>query len=503
MVIKSHPFLFFLFLLFLLTGRLDAFSKPLLLSPDLMEIKQAIFNFEHTKARTLLKTQFESNSDLPVCTYLEDLNDCIELFTASDQLKFEAYQPRQKERIELLKKLENKSQNKDFKNLCDLFRAEIYYHWAILKIYYQEEGKGIVDFKRSYDLITSKKLERTQWSSDQKLNGTYAILLDQVPDKYTWVTELLGFHGDAQIGFKHINEYLNSSPNDLFWEEAKLTRDLLQLKFQEDSIIDPTIRLKNIKGLSEFERYGRVYMLMKQKQTEAALNLIQQSKFKNNLPAYLYFQGDIALKKGRNNSAIIFYLQFLNSVKSERNVKSAYLMLYYAHFLAGDELKANTYLKKILSVGNSVSTKDRYANSFAELNKRPNKYLLQARLQFDGGYFKKSLNTLNLIPTKSSANKPALIAQITYRKARNHHELGNLDQAIDFYLKTIQTQNLIADKESVFLLAKSSLELGEIYFKQQKQVLAKKYLEKAIAYKKHYYEEEIEQESISLLKKIK
>ena len=374
-------------------------------------------------------------------------------------------------------------------SLTYITQAEIHYHWAILQFHFGYEKSAVFSLKKSYDILQKSKKKYPKLSLNNKLDGIFNILLDQIPENYKWVFDILGYKGNSAFGFK----ILLKNNNNLFNIEQNITLNLLQIHFQEKKT--STISLTNS---TEIEKLTSIYIYNKNKNLTKALELIENATHQSKINIYNYLIGEIYLKQGKFNKSILYFLTYIAHNKGNTYLKAAHLNLYYAYFLLENNEKATSHFQKINNTPISNSEKDKHAQNSYSIDEKLNAILLKSRLLYDGGNYKEALNELNNLVISNLLENEKI--EFYYRKARIYQSLGQKENAEKFYLEVLN--NSKKANTNVFYAAQSALELGIIYIPTH-TTKAAEYLNIAINFKNHSYENAIEIKAKTLLKEIK
>ena len=151
--------------------------------------------------------------------------------------------------------------------------------------------------------------------------------------------------------------------------------------------------------------------------------------------------------------------RFLSTFKGNSYKKAAQQKLaWHALLVQNDEAAYRKLIAKVDGLGNEMLDEDKSAQKEFESGETPNRVLLKARLQFDGGFYKEALQTLVNSDSKSLKTKDEDL-EFTYRLGRIHHELGNMKDAISYYNLTIDSGR----NSTRYFAANASLMLGLIY----------------------------------------
>jgi tetratricopeptide (TPR) repeat protein len=234
---------------------------------------------------------------------------------------------------------------------------------------------------------------------------------------------------------------------------------------------------------------------------DAMIDVLKSKPPYQTLYPFYYMDYLLGLAKMRrlDADADLYFKIFTVKYKGKNYIKSAYRNLSWLCQIKNDDKGAITYYSLANKKGIATLEEDKQAQREAEENILWPDDMLKARLLFDGKYYDLALKTIKSI----NENKLAHIRfklELAYRKARIHHEMGNLDEAILLYQNVIDQ----GSKKSYYYAAYAALQIGFIYEKQNKLEFAKLYFEKA---KKDFpdnkeYASSIEQKAKAGLKRI-
>jgi len=121
--------------------------------------------------------------------------------------------------------------------------------------------------------------------------------------------------------------------------------------------------------------------------------------------------------------------------------------------------------------------------------------LLRARLLCDGEYYEKAKHELEGYKPENEKNE----LEYTYRMGRIYHNWNKTEKAIPFYLQTITN----GEGLPYYFAANSALQLGLIYEKQNKFMLAKFYFSKVLEMEFEEYQFSISNKAQAGLNRIK
>lgn len=490
-----HPF--FILTLFLFVGipSFSQFSKNQLTEKEILNIQKEIFDFNFVSAQTKLSKASNSN----VKIYLENTIDVLQILVTDNELLLDSLSEYERIRSEQLRNSDS--------NL--IYRAELHYQWALVKLFYGHEGSGALSLKKSYNLLQKSRKRYPNNPLNNKLDGLYNSLLGNAPNKYKWLLEFLGFQGDVKEGKNLLG--VDDGAERLFSIEKRLLLELLNVKLFENSF-EYHISDKNATTL---EHLSNITLLINQKKYSLAADEFSLIEKKPDLPFYKHIQAQLDFYAGRYNSCILNSLLFQKATMGSTYLKYSNLLVFYSNIML-DRKKEKLLdgVTRIIEKGDLRNSKDKFAQKIAD-NFRYSPIqiqLLKSRLYYDSGKNKlASLALDNVVSTDNLSIENTI--EYSYRRARIFHSSGDLINAHLFYQKVWKTttrNNTI--KLDPFFAAMSCLELGRLYLdfksyegrvdKQLLMVKAKKCFQAAIDFKNHEYENDIEFKANLELKKL-
>ncbi|MEA5458979.1 tetratricopeptide repeat protein [Arcicella sp. LKC2W] len=452
-------------------------NKDFEFTPNLQYIYREILQFKLATAKANLDKENPENG---IKILLDDYVDMIYLLNNGSQDDYERLLKNESERLDLIENLDKNSPYHKF------IRAEIKLHWVAIKFRFGNETKAAWNFLQANKLLEENTKLFPNFLPQKKSLGLIHIIIGSIPESYTWVTKLIGLHGNVKKGQTEIGMALKDS---IFGTEAQFYHYYVQsylLNFDE-------IKSEQLlKFVNTHQEYLSFYFLattifLRNNNNFQASQLIQKRPTGSiylQMPIFNYLQGDISLQKEDYSQAIKFYDAFAKSTKSDIFLKDISLKTFYAYWLNNEEEKSLVQLKRISKVGNTLvdadKTAQRFYENFTKHKELPHKVLIKARFAFDGGFYDKSLHLLDHVKDLHNLNTKEL-AEYFYRKGRIYHKIKKTEQAIDFYNQSIH----LSENQAWGFGASSALQCGYIYQELRNIEQARFFFKKAISYKKN------------------
>lgn len=440
---------------------------------------------EAKKLTQKLRTADEKNL-API--YLEDLSDFLYIVVTEDQKAFEQRKELRSDRLDELEKLPESS---PYRLLAE---GEIHLHWAFSMMRFGEYLNGAREINKAFHALEKNVQKHPDFLPTYKSMGLLHTLIGTVPDNYKWATKLMGVDGTIEQGIAEMESVITKSRGNPSYSNLK-KETLFLLSFLHINLLNDAQGLNRIALQVEDESgplmvFAKASLLKEASKTNEAIQLLETEN--NSLIAFPYLNfllGEMKLARMDTNADAPLR-KYLSSFKGNSYKKAAYQKIaWHALLVKQNEAQYKMELSKVDQVGTTMLDEDRSAQKEFESGLVPNKVLLKARLQFDGGFYKEALSTL--INSKSHFESEDERLEFTYRLGRIHHELGNRKDAINYYQLTIENG---ADSKRYFA-ANSSLMLGLLYESSGDKVKALKAFEACSEFDNSEYKNSINQKA--------
>lgn len=433
-----------------------------------------------------LKTSDPSNFS---ALYLEDLSDFLFIVVTEDQQQFEQ---RKELRSERLKAFDRLPDNSPYKLLAE---GELHLHWAFSMMRFGEYLNGAREINKAFHLLEKNIQKYPDFLPTYKGMGLLHTLIGTVPDNYRWATKLMGVDGTISQGVGEMEMVINKTDGNKAYHNLRKETFFL-LSFLYINLLNDADGLNSIAEKVSSETgplmdFANASLLRKAAKTDEAIEILKATTDGRKAFPYLNFLlGEMKLSR-MDKDAGIYFREYIKSFRGNSYLKSAHQKIaWQALILTGDEDMYRKIISSVDGIGNTMLDEDKSAQKEFESAVVPNRTLLKARLQFDGGYFKEALSTLVNSPKGSMRNSDENL-EFTYRLGRIHHELGNKKEAVNYYKLTMESG---ADSKRYFA-ANSSLMLGYIYEEQGKRELALKAFEACSEFDNSEYKNSINQKA--------
>jgi len=479
------------------------FIAPALLSSQTVDFNtnmrasmKSIIRLRYNELHQRLEQERKQNPDNVAADYLEGASIGIGLFIRESEEDFEKKLPRLEELIERIEKLSDKEPYRK------LMLGEINLAIALLHAKFQNNFSAAWQFYRAYNYLDNNYKEFPDFMPNYVPLGVLYAGIGSLPDDYRSMASLLGFHGDVDEGMEMVKKgYWTtvSDPEVAFYREYfGFIYSYVFSELKPGSSVSP-VELGLDVTSSGFLIYlqARIYML--DGEVGKAVEILKKvPRGKDYLSFnYLNYQtGKIAITTDMELARESFE-RFLRNTKSPNYLRSTYRYLTWYYLLKGEQDKAAEMKEKIFKEGGLFLGADKQA--LREAKRGFNVTLIKARLLFDGGQFKETLNLLNKNPIDQCCKTSHERVEYYYRKGRAYQELGQVKEAVVELDKALAYNKV----EACYALGNSALQAAFIYEQSGKPNKAKEYFKLSLKYKDYPFYEGIHQKAKAGLNRVK
>ncbi|MES2829132.1 MAG: tetratricopeptide repeat protein [Bacteroidota bacterium] len=486
---------FFLFLLLFFPGRGYANFD---FNANCLKAYDNIFSLKLGAARQLIAAEKRANPQNGIIPLLENYVDYFYLLTSDNKQDFERLEERKSERLNVLA-----DQNEDSPYYL-YSQAEINLQWALIRGRYGEYFTAAREIKKANGLLQENAKKFPGFHMNNKGLGLINAFLGNLPDgvlKSTLAT--LGIRGNLQHGISMLDKLVENLPQskfEPFYEEVVfyyvfVLNDIAHSPSAYSKTMKYTAR---ITSTSLLKSYLQALVCMKSAHNDDAITILTirpGGSAYQSFPYLDFLLGCAKLNK-MDYSAGQEFSKFLQTNKGVNYIKDANLHLAWAALLKDDAIAYNGFIGKVKSSGYTYQEKDKQALTEAN-DIYPNKFLLKARLLFDGGYYVKALDILSKQDDLSfTAGRDR--TEYYYRLGRILDETGRGNEALTMF------QNAVNHGKNLkyYFAANAALQAGKICERQKNNAKAKAFFTTAVQMKNHDYESSIETQAKAGLNRI-
>ena len=192
-----------------------------------------------------------------------------------------------------------------------------------------------------------------------------------------------------------------------------------------------------------------------------------------------------------------YLLKFINNFQGQHYIREAYQKMAWYQLVIHDDLAGyKKYMSLVDKRGNDLIDEDKQAEKEAKQNRVPHPDLLKARLLFDGAYYNRAYNLL--IKKSMEFQDPYDLMEYNYRMGRITHLLKNYNDAISYYVYTIN--KAVGDS---YYPCNAALQIALILEDQKRYEQALQYIEMCLDMSPDDYKNSLHQKAKSARLRIK
>lgn len=437
-----------------------------------------------------LRLDFDSTAQLRVDSpdelYVSSFQETLKILLNEDRGELENYESHTERLLD---------QNDEELTAANAFvEAEIQLHRAFVYLKFREDTRAAFNLRRCFKTTSAAIGKYPDFIPLKKTSGLLNVMIGSVPEKYRWITSLMGMNGSIEKGLTDLQRCSESASTVA--TEASLLKALCYAFILQQ----PEDGLAAVDSLINTDQGNHLYLFLggslaiKSSNSKKALDFFSSTRKENKVVYMSYLYGESLLHKGDYPESIKKYQQFLVRYKGNNYVKDAHFKIGICYLLLGDHSNADANFTKAKALGAAETEADKYAARALGEIERLNPKLLKVRYYTDGGYFAEAEKVLEDITPKELPD-PKSRAEYYYRKARLKHKEHELAAAELFYIQTIE----MCGTEPWYFAPNSCLQLGYILQEKGQNQKAGEYFKKALTYKDHAYKNSIDSKAKSAL----
>lgn len=468
-------------------------AEPFEFSEPFQQCYLDIHCLRFKKAGQFINSELERTPGNPALCYLENQLYFFKAFISEEDDDFETLKSGFDKRLHCIEESGGGSPWRDYA------RSEMMMQLALVKLKHKEYLTSGYYLRKAYKMAEENFRKHPDFAPNLKTLGFFHAVIGAVPDNYSWLANLAGMHGTIKQGSGELTSLLKivkANPSYRFLEpEAYFLRIFIATHFEKDTTMALSLLKEmqsglNVRGpLQVFITANTQLSAAQQPEALKTLNAFEQDPSSYPLHYLNYLKGMLKLNQLNKDCATDFK-NFISGYKGNSFVKSAYHKLAWLHFINDDTASYRNVMKQVLLHGNDFTDEDKQAAKDAASAELPNKFLLKARLYFDGGDYTSSLKELAGKPSGSFSRFRDQL-EYTYRLARIFDKKNQKDKAIHYYTATYEN----GSGHPYYFAANAALLIAVIYEDKKDNNKATEWYRKCLAMRNHEYQNSIDQKA--------
>ena len=480
---KKYVWIIFLLMSFLAQGQYDYAQRCV---DAHMEVSALRFE----KAIKLLEEEHRQNPENVVPVMIAGYKDFLSIIVSEDEEIFDSlYDLRSGQ----FRKLREGDKDSPWYNYS---LARLYLQWAFARVKFGSYFNAARDIRKSYFLLQENQEAFPGFLPNNIGLGIMHALIGTIPDNYRWIANVFSMRGSVEQGRRELLQVMYSAEEEgypFLLDEALFFLSFIELNLQADSEKAGELLpfYKHMADSNLMLIFSKSRILMQTGRNDRAIDLLtDRPEGSAYFPFHYldYLTGQAKLNR-LDTDAGKYFIMFTTNFKGASYVKSAYQRLAWSALLQGDRGLYEEYMGKVVSYGDDFTDGDKLALRNAIDGDVPNICLLKARLLFDGGYYARADSVLALTECLLNTDKDQI--EYPYRKGRISHARGDLEDAIRWYLRTIE----IGEDKQFYFAANAALKMALIYESSGDYDRAAEYFQWCIDMPKREYRTSLDQKA--------
>lgn len=480
---------------FTIGGSLNSYGSV----KDYDNILFEVYNLRPNTVRKLLAEKTSQQSFDLYSEFIDNLNEAIEVTLYEDEKRFENYIDNLNERLDRIDEKANKNDPG-----YHIIMGDIYVYAALAHIANNDFIAGFRKLLKANKNARLNEEKHPEYWYNNKLNGALNVCLDMMPAILKTVSAMFGLKGDAEKGYKQLDQYLKDVNDYPGLKSEALLYYGFSLKTAKDEerayeIFSNGIDTSKTPALTTFLASN---IMFKTARNEEALTYM--SFFPFNKIEVPFQHADYLVGKGKLNKlepdANMYLERFLSNSNSKNYSREISLKLAHYYLINGNKDKYEYYIDKVDEYPKAKTDGDREADVEIERPYPPNLELLKTRYLVHGGYYTRASTLLNNIEEDKLIN-PAYSNEFNLYKAIIYFHEDSHDKAIEYCKKVIENGSNCDEH----FASQAALLAGKICFEEGNFNESNNYLKlaKSIKGQNDVYIEVIHKKANNMLNKLK
>jgi hypothetical protein len=367
--------------------------------------------------------------------YLENWKQVIELLVYTDDERYKSYLESLDKRLERIMEEGDKTSPS-----YHILLGEIYAHASMANVMY---GDYLPAFRKLLKAKRNayKNLEEHPgyWLND-KLVGIMNVSFDKIPSVLKWLTALFGLRGDADAGFRLMDQYLSHVQEYPGLKSEIVIYYVFGLRLSRDEDIAYSLFEREMASyqppvLNIYLQASFMYMMGK---NEEALNMMfsfPTERMEVPFRFVDFLRGKLKLNR-LDEDADVYLLAFLEHSKFKNYKREVAMKLAYHYYFQGDPRKYVFYKNLLDTYPEATTNRDREADIERERPYEPHPEILKARHLVAGEYFAEANDIISRVDT-NDLDQEAYLVEYYLLRAKIKSKLFPDDEAMALYDKAI------------------------------------------------------------------
>lgn len=394
-----------------------------------------IYNLRTITAQRIIDEERDRDPGSLFPEYLENWKEVIELLSFSEEERYDAYLTSLDARLERIKENGNQASPS-----YHILLGEILSHAAMAHVMYGDYLAGFRKLLKAKKNANVNVEKHPDYWLNNKLVGIMNVAFDKIPAFLRWFTNLFGLRGDADTGFKQMDQYLSQVQHYPGLKSEILIYYVFGLRLSRDEdmayeLFEKEIEPEEAPVLALYLQASFMYMTGK---NEEALNLMfsfPSDRMEVPFSFVDFLRGKLKLNR-LDQDADNYLLAYLEHSKFKNYKREVSMKLAYHYYFQGDTEKYKYYKNLLDTFPKASSYRDMEADVERERPYEPHPAILKARHLVAGEYYVRANAEISTIDT-NNLDQEAYLVEYYLITAKIRSNLRQHDKAMALYEKAI------------------------------------------------------------------
>ncbi len=405
------------------------------------------------------------------------------------------------EETETLSK-DNKRKYGDKSFISSQFNFHLHLYRAIGSLQFEEYTRAAKDLLKAHKSYERMLDIHPAHPLSSMAKGFFAVLADQVPDRYVKVVKMAGFDEGKVDGFALLQSSYRqfSRSNDIASAESGILWVLCLWEFDKnkDEVWEAWESLNQNPAINKLLLTQYVGLLSGFKTGRLAgvkdiLDDMEKNDWMKRIP-YAYYQRGKYKLYSNQASCIDDFKTFVDQATGSNFVKSAWMQMGFYWMINGSESNAEFCFKQAENEGIDLHWTDKQVLNELRERERSDPLLLKLQVLYDGASYQACLDSSLEILSLDLDRSEAFFAELFYRKARSLEALQKHNEALEVYQYLLSNY----DQVETYHIPKSALHAAEICVSQGADEQALRFLDQGERTNNYGYQKALKRQMQSL-----
>jgi len=465
------------------------------MTSDIASAYQSVSRLRLDEARSQIAAIKKASPDNLLVYHVENYIDFFTLFISEDNRLYDELKANKDRRLE---KISAGDSSSPYYLFCI---AEVNLQWATARLKFGERLKPLREVYKAYKLLKQNQKAFPSFIENKKSLSIIHALGESLPGLVRTIFNVDGSIAQGTQEIADLVAYSDQHPEFIFREECyAIYAYILYYQNNERQKAYEVLQGADLDiAASPLLTFLMANIAQKTGHNDEAIALLEQRPTGDEyLPFYYldFMYGKFLMYK-LDPAALDHMEVFITNFDGRHFIKEAYQKIaWYALAAEEDIVKYKKYMALCTAEGYELVDEDKQALREAQTKHVPNAVLLQARLLYDGGYYRAAYNKLVLKAHLFVGGDQEI--EFNYRMGRIMQALANPSDAITYYLATIDE----GEDEGSYFACNSALQIGLILENQKEYKKAEQLFRRCLNIDSEEYRASIHQKAKSGIERV-